>query len=57
MYGLPTTDKEDTLIRPILAAYQTPAYLLAKFMVPILQGLVCNEYAFRNSYGFFQIMS
>ena len=43
MYGLPIIHKPDTLFRPILAAYKTPSYRLAKLLVPLLQNYTLNE--------------
>ena len=38
--------------RPILSAFQTPTYNLAKFLVPILNPLTKNEYTVKDSFQF-----
>ena len=38
--------------RPILPATDTPAYDLAKFLVPILKPLTENEYTVHDSFSF-----
>ena len=47
MYGLCKSVKDiiDNCqpFRPILSAINTPTYKLAKFVVPILNFLICNE--------------
>ena len=35
---------------PILSAIGTPAYKLAKFLVPMLQPLTANEYTIKDSF-------
>ena len=57
MYGLPKIHKETTPLRPILAAYNTPTYPLAKFLIPILQPLTVNDYTLQNSYDFYNKIS
>lgn len=52
MYGLPKVHKDNAPLRPILAAYNTPSYKLAKFLVPILEPLTINDYTVSNSYSF-----
>ena len=52
MYGPPKTHKHNTLLRPILAAYKTPSYNIAKFLVTLLQDHTTNEYTIKNSYEF-----
>ena len=58
LYGLPKIHKPDFAtkfqFRPIFAAYKTPAYKLAKFLVSILSPLTTNEYSVENSYKFAQ---
>ena len=39
-------------IRSIFAAYATPSYPLAKYLVPILNPLTTNEFTVQNSYSF-----
>ena len=38
--------------RPILDAINTPAYKLAKFLVPVLSPLAINEYTVNDSFAF-----
>ena len=38
--------------RPILSASQTPTYNLAKFLVPILEPVITNEYTVKDSFNF-----
>ena len=38
--------------RPILAAFITPSFKLAKFLVPTLSSLNNNEFTCKNSYQF-----
>jgi hypothetical protein len=52
LYGSPKTHKPNLPLRPILAAYNTPNFKLAKFLVPILKPLTINEYHVSNSYSF-----
>ena len=56
LYGLPKIHKPDFStnfkFRPIFAAYNTPSYSLAKFLVPILAPLTSNEFTVKNSYSF-----
>ena len=52
MYGLPKVHKQHIPLRPILAAYNTVSYKLAKFIVPLLEPLTANEYTIPNSYTF-----
>ena len=54
MYGLPKVHKPDVPLRPILAAYNTPTYPLAKFLVPLLQPFTFNSYTLQNSYDFYK---
>ena len=44
LYGLPKVHKKDCPVRPILSACNTPAYNLAKFLVPVLNPITRNEY-------------
>lgn len=57
MYGLPKVHKEATPLRPILAAYNTSSFQLAKFLVPLLEPLTTNDYTLSNSYEFFRSIS
>ena len=56
MYGLCKVHKDiiDNCppFRPILSAINTSTYKLAKFLVPILKSLTCNEYTVRDSFAF-----
>ena len=56
LYGLPKIHKPDFSskfqFRPIFAAYKTPSYNLAKYLVPILNPLTTNQYTVENSYKF-----
>ena len=54
LYGLPKIHKIGNPLRPIFAACGTPAYKLAKFLVPILTPITRNEYTIINSYHFAQ---
>ena len=40
--------------RPILSAINTPTYLLAKYLNPILLSLTTNEFTVKNSFNFFE---
>ena len=44
--------KEGIPLRPILASYNTPAYKLAKYLVPLLQPFPENKYTLSNSSKF-----
>ena len=50
LYGLPKVHKRSVPLRPIMAAYNTATYKLAKFLVPILSPLTTNDYTVKNSY-------
>ena len=39
-------------LRPILSALKTPAYKLAKFLVPLLSFVTVNEYSVKDSFHF-----
>ena len=56
LYGLPKIHKSDFAskfqFRPIFAAYNTPSFKLAKFLVPVLNCLTTNQYTVDNSYTF-----
>ena len=56
LYGLPKIHKPDFSskfqFRPIFAAYKTPSYNLAKYLVPILSPLTTNQYTVENTYKF-----
>ena len=56
LYGLPKVHKTDFFskfqFRPIFAAYNTPSFGLAKYLVPVLAPLTTNRYTVNNSYEF-----
>ena len=52
MYGLPKIHKEGVPLRPILAAYQTPSYKIAKFLIPLLEEYAKSIYTTKNSHEF-----
>ena len=58
LYGLPKIHKKDFgskfQFRPIFAAYKTPSFNLAKFLVPILNPFTANEFTCINSRHFVQ---
>ena len=56
LYGLPKVHKVNMPLRPILAAFSTPSYRLAKFVIPVFSPYVNNEFTLRNSYDFTDIL-
>ena len=56
MYGLSKVHKKlvdgSPPLRPILSALKTPAYKLAKFLVPLLCSTTVNEYSVKDSFHF-----
>jgi len=52
LYGLPKTHKEGYPVRPILSAYNTHNYNLAKLLIPLISDISVNDYTVRNSYDF-----
>ena len=52
LYGLPKVHKIDVPLRPILAAYNSPNFAIAKYLVPILSNLTSNQYTLSNSASF-----
>ena len=50
LYGLPKVHKENTPLRPVMAAFNTPSYKLSKFIGKSLSHLTVNEFTLRNSY-------
>ena len=50
LYGSPKIHKSNIPLRPILAAYNTPSYKLAKWLVRSLSGLTINENTLKNTY-------
>ena len=57
LYGLPKIHKALVPLRPIFSACGTPAYNLAKFLVPLLSPLTTNEFTVINSYRFAEEVS
>ena len=61
LYGLPKIHKPDFStnfkFRPIFAAYNTPSFNLAKFLVPVLAPLTTNEFTVLNSSSFVNELS
>ena len=53
LYGLAKIHKPNIPFRPILAAYNTATYKIAKFLVPLIEPFTINEYSVRNSYAFY----
>ena len=53
LYGLPKVHKPDLPIRPILAAYKTASYKVAKYLLPLLEPITTNAYTLKNSYAFY----
>ena len=51
LYGQPTIHKTGPPLRPILAAYYTAAYNIAKFIVPLLEPFTHNSFSLPNSYA------
>ena len=52
LYGLPKVHKDNVPLRPILAAYNSPSFSIAKFLVPLLKSLSVNQYTLHNSSQF-----
>ena len=52
LYGLPKIHKQNVPLRPILAAYNSPNFSIAKFLVPLLNHLSINEFSLPNSASF-----
>ena len=61
LYGLPKIHKTNFSsafqFRPIFASYNTPAYKLAKYLVPYLSHLTVNMYTVDNSSSFVKCIS
>ena len=53
---LPKVHKDGVPVRPILAAYNTPSYNLAKFLTGFIQPLTKNQYTLENSYDFRKVL-
>ena len=56
MYGLPKVHKNNLPLRPILTAFNTTSYKLAKYLVTLLEPLTTNQYTLPNSYSFCQYL-
>ena len=52
LYGLPKVHKRDVPLRPILAAYNSPNFAIAKYLVPVLSKLTSNQHTLSNSSSF-----
>ena len=52
LYGLPKVHKNDVPLRPILAAYNSPNFAIAKYLVPFLSDLASNQHSLNNSSSF-----
>ena len=56
LYGIPKIHKPvvNNLLkfRPILSAVNTPGYNIAKFLMPILEPLIHNEFTIKDSFNF-----
>ena len=57
LYGLPKIHKPDVPLRPILAAYNTAMYNLAKFLIPLIEPFSTNDFTLKNSYQFYDQIS
>ena len=58
MYGLlPKVHKDSVPLRPIVAAYNTASYKLAKFLVPLLSKFTTNQFTVKNSYDLSKFLS
>ena len=53
LYGPPKIHKTSTNLGPILAAYNTAAFKIAKFIVPLLEPYTHNCFSLSNSYALF----
>ena len=52
LYGLPKVHKDNVPLRPILAAYNSPNFSIAKYLVPLLNDITTNQYTLQNSSQF-----
>lgn len=57
LYGLPKIHKNNCPLRPVLAAYSTHNFNLAKFLNSILLPLSVNEYTVKSSSSFASLIS
>ena len=54
LYGLAKIHNKDNIpLRPILAAYKTAGYKIAKYLVPLIQPFASNDFTLKNSYEFY----
>ena len=56
LYGSPKVHKANMPLRPILAAFSTASYRLAKFIIPAFNPYVENEFTLKNSYAFMDVL-
>ena len=54
LYGLAKIHKPNIPFRPILAAYRTAMYKLAKFLIPLIEPFTYNEFTVKNSSEFYK---
>jgi len=57
LYGLAKIHKANVPLRPILAAYKTATYKIAKYLIPLIDPYCTNEYVLKNSYQFHDLIS
>ena len=57
LYGSPKIHKRDCPVRPILAAYSSHNYNLAKFINSIINPFASNQYTVKNSYDFTKLIN
>ena len=57
LYGLPKVHKEGIPLRPIVAAFKTASYKIAKFIIPMFQHITHNQFTLKNSYDFKECLS
>ena len=53
LYGLAKIHKDNIPLRPILAAYKTAGYKIAKYLVPLIEPFASNDFTLKNSYEFY----
>ena len=56
LYGLAKVHKANIPLRPILAAFKTASYRLAKFIIPAFDDLIQNGFTLKNTYDFKQFI-
>ena len=52
LYGLPKIHKQDVPLRPVLSAYSTANFQLAKYIVKLLEPITYNDFSTKNSFEF-----